>query len=61
MTKIQAHKERDEKEQVIFDQSMKVLERMMFHEEKVNKFLTVKCNDRQEFKTAEAAQHEQGQ
>lgn len=60
MTKIQVHKERDEKEQVLFDQSMKVLERMMCHDDKVNEVLTIKCNDRQEFKQEEAVRHEKG-
>jgi len=54
------HKERDEKEQVVFNQAMKVLERMMSHEKKMNDFMSIKCNDRSEFKLDEADRLERG-
>ena len=60
LTKIQVHKERDEKEQVVFNQAMKVLERMMAHEKKMNEFMSIKCNDRSEFKLEEADRLERG-
>ena len=60
MTKIQVHKDRDEKEQVVFNQSMKVLERLMAHEKKMNEFMTIKCNDRAQFKMQEANKIERG-
>ena len=60
LTKINVHKERDEKEQMVFNQSMKVLERLMAHEKKMNDFMTIKCNDRTEFKLQEANRLERG-
>lgn len=60
LTKIHVHKDRDEKEQVVFNQSMKVLERLMAHEKKMNDFISVKCNDRTEFKLEEADRLERG-
>jgi len=60
LTKIQVHKDRDEKEQVVFNQSMKVLERLMAHEKKMNEFMSIKCNDRAEFKLEEADRLERG-
>jgi len=47
-------------EQVVFNQSMKVLERLMAHEKKMNDFMSVKCNDRSEFKLEEAGRLERG-
>ena len=61
LTKINVHKERDEKEQVVFNQSMKVLERLMAHEKKMNEFMSIKCNDRTEFKLEECERLERGQ
>ena len=60
LTKIQVHKDRDEKEQIVFNQSMKVLERLMAHEKKMNEFMSIKCNDRTEFKVEEAERLERG-
>jgi len=54
------HKERDEKEQLVFNQSMKVLERLMAHEKKMNEFMSIKCNDRTEFKLEECERLERG-
>jgi len=47
-------------EQVVFNQSMKVLERLMAHEKKMNDFMSIKCNDRSEFKLEEAGRLERG-
>jgi len=60
LTKINVHKDRDEKEQIVFNQSMKVLERLMAHEKKMNEFMSIKCNDRTEFKLEEADRLERG-
>jgi len=60
LTKIHVHRERDEKEQVVHNQAMKVLERSMAHEKKMNDFMSIKCNDRTEFKLEEADRLERG-
>ena len=44
----------------MFNQSMKVLERLMAHEKKMNEFMSIKCNDRTEFKLGECERLERG-
>jgi len=60
LTKIQVHRDRDDKEQTVFNQAMKVLERLMAHEKKMNEFISIKCNDRTEFKLEECDRLERG-